>query len=185
MGGVTPHRIQFFTGRHACVMGGGTPHKQFALVTVYGGVPPTPYHCPSFTWLSRQPFHHLDPLAIHAFIIPNTFAKYTNYFQDLQPSSPPHNHIPYLPNTLPNSSNRGPHPPGHSPHKPKHLSHRFERIPSGRLPVPPTYHRNIIFTDTSIRFLVLLWVGGNPPINPCYGYPCYGGTPPHNPSLPG
>ena len=79
MGGVTPHRNQIFTGRQTYVMGGGTPHKQFALVTVYGGVSPTPYRCPSFTWPCRKPFHRHEPLPIHAFSIPTSFAKYANY----------------------------------------------------------------------------------------------------------
>ena len=93
MGGVTPHRIQFFTGRHAYVMGGGTPNNQFALVTVYGGVHPHPYLCPSFTWPCRQTFNHLNPPSIHVFIIPTTCAKYTFYLPippAIFPTTQPH-----------------------------------------------------------------------------------------------
>ena len=80
MGGVTPHRIQFFAGRHAHVMGGGTPHKQVAIATVYGGVHPPHTFVQVSPGLFRQPFHHLHPPSIHVFIIPTTFTNYTNYF---------------------------------------------------------------------------------------------------------
>ena len=114
------------------------------------------------------------------------------------------NHLHQLHKLLPNTSSHLPHHPTTFPiypttfptHPTPVLTH-LVILPTNPSIFPTdstTFHRPdglflppcivLLSSYTSIRFLILLWVGGNPPIHPCYGYSCYGGTPPPIPPPP-
>ena len=159
-------------------MGGGTPHKQVAIVTVYGGVHPLP--------IPLSKFH----LAFSPTIPPPSSAFHSCFHNS--------NHLHQLHKLLPNTSSHLPHHPTTFPiypttfptHPTPVLTH-LVILPTNPSIFPTdstTFHRPdglflppcivLLSSYTSIRFLILLWVGGNPPYIHVMGIHVMGVPPP-------